>query len=225
MLTTLLVGCADKAEILCENRVAMSHQAGYDKAVSDIQLENLRNLRGDQLACQVYENLPIQLQNLAGLDCSQKWPEDIENISPSMSLMPALTLVFVIFLMFGFWYFVVPGLGDFVGQAQAAMSLKISPIRKQILVKVNEEEAALRAQLQPLRIQIRALQDDAKVAAEKATAAKEGEALARESLDELLEEIEGLREDLKHRISLSKKAESTADLTNLLGQIGKKPSK
>lgn len=56
-----LVGCADKSEILCENRVEASYQAGYDKAVSEIQLENLRLIRGDHLACQVYAKLPARL--------------------------------------------------------------------------------------------------------------------------------------------------------------------
>lgn len=140
-----------------------------------------------------------------------------------MRLMPALLLLLVVFIIFGFWYFVVPGFGRFAGQAQAAMALKISPIRKQILAKVNEEEAALRGELEPLKAQIRALQGDAKTALEKAAEAKSSEERARKARDELLEKFDDLRE-LERRISLAKKAESTADLTNLLGQIGKKPS-
>lgn len=223
--SVLLVGCADKAEVQCETRIAASHQEGYNKAVTDLQLENLQNLRGDQLACRLYSKLPLPLENLAGLDCSVQWPDGLENVSAAMRIAPASVLALIVFLGFGFFYFVVPGLGGFAGQAVAAMALQIQPLRKQILGKVNQEEAELRGQLEPLREKIRALHDDAKVAAEKAAQAKKAEVLAQETLHALHEQEDALRDQLEHRINLAKKAESTSDLTNLLGQIGKKPSK
>jgi outer membrane murein-binding lipoprotein Lpp len=223
--TLLLVGCADKAEIQCEKRIEAGQQEGYNKAVADLQLENLRNLRGDQLACRLYSKLPLPLENLAGLDCSVQWPGGLENVSAAMRIAPAAILALIVFLGFGFFYFIVPGLGGFAGQALAAMALKIQPVRKQILGKVNQEEVDLRGQLEPLRAKIRALQDDAKVAAEKAAEAKESELLAYEALDALYEQADALRDELEKRIVMSKQAASTADLTNLLGQIGKKPSK
>ena len=221
----LLVGCADKAEIQCEARIKAGQQEGYNKALADIKLENLRNLRGDQLACRIYSKLPNQLQSLAGLDCSVQWPYGLENISASMRFMPAAILLMVIFCIFGLWYFVVPGLGGFAGQAVGAIALKVSPLRKQILSKVTQEEADLREKLEPLREKIRVLHDGAKVAAERAAEAKESELLAHEELDAIYQQTDALRAELEHRISLVKKAQSTSDLTNLLGQIGKKPSK
>lgn len=223
--TLLLVGCADKAEIQCEARIEAGQQEGYNKAVADIQLENFRNLRGDQLACRLYSKLPSQLENLAGLDCTTQWPNGLENISASMRFMPAAILLMVIFCIFGLWYVVAPGFGQFAGQAQAAMALKISPIRNQILSKVNQEEADLRGQLEPLREKIRYLHNEARVAGQKADEAKKSEVLAHEELDAIYQQTDALRAELEHRISLAKKAQSTSDLTNLLGQIGKKPSK
>jgi len=223
--TLLLVGCADKAQIQCEKLIEAGQQEGYNRAVADIQLENLRNLRGDQLACRLYSKLPNQLENLAGLDCSVQWPDGLENISASMRFMPAAILLMVIFCIFGLWYFVVPGLGGFAGQAVGAIALKVSPLRKQILSKVNQEEVDLRGQLEPLREKIRSLHNEARVAGQKADEAKKSEVVANEELEAIFQQTDALRAELEHRISLAKKAQSTSDLTNLLGQIGKKPSK
>lgn len=227
--SVLLVGCADKAQVQCETRLEQASEEafrkGHNAAVQKFDLENLRDIAGDRLACRVFENFPSAIQNMAGLDCSRTWPAEIENVAAAFRLGPAVILAIIIFLGFGFFYFIVPGLGGFAGQAMAAMALKIQPLRSRILGQVNEEEAELRGQLEPLREKIRALHDDAKVSAEKAAQAKKAEVLAQETLDALHEQEDALRDELEHRINLAKKAESTSDLTNLLGQIGKKPSK
>lgn len=226
MASLMLAGCADEAEVECETRVEqaseLAFKQGHNAAVRNFDLENLPGLAGDRYACKALEIFPQAIQNMAGLDCHRTWPPYIENVSPAFRPGPALIFGLIILLGFGVFYLIAPGFGRFAGEAAAAMTLKTQPLRRVILSQVTEEEAKLRLQLQPLREQIRGLQAEAKTAlAEKQAAEQEAE-VAQEALNDLREETNALRDELEHRVSLAKKAESTADLAQLLGQIGKK---
>lgn len=220
-----LVGCADKEQILCDSRIEEASKAGYREAVEAIQLQNLQDIRGDQLACRAYEKLPAQLQNLAGLDCSQKWPSNIENLSASIPLAPSLILFLLLLLAFGFWYFVFPSFGQFAGSAGAAFALKIDPLKARILAEIHAEKTNLKSQLKPLHQEINELRASSKTAEAEAADAKNRAAVAKEELDDLHDQADALRVEIERRLALSKKAASTADLADLLGSIGKKPSK
>lgn len=225
LIVAALAGCADK-EVNCDGMLKNASEAGYKQAISDIKLENIQYLRGEQLACRVYAPLPAQLQNLAGLDCSAKWPDGLENASAKMQFLPALVLFLTSVCIYGVWIILLPAIGTLLGNFRGAVALKIEPLRQRIIEQALAEATARSEAIAELDAISQSDLDALKAQIQREKSALiEAEDRARQARDQaqaLEHENAAFRQRLESQMTLAKKAESTTDLANLLGQIGRK---
>lgn len=219
IMAIVLSACSSK--IQCPDAEA-ADKAGYDRAISEINIENAKYLRGEMLACKVFQFTPHAVQNILSLDCTRPWETypNIDVVSAKMPVMPVVFAILWTIIVVMLISLLIQPLGHISGQWNAAIRDRYGSLRSKKIAEAEAEAKHINeTRITPLKRQEQSLLS----AIEKAKEAlRISQNLASEA-EEKAAELENEMKTLERQVALGKTAESTNELADILANLGRNP--
>lgn len=231
-LSILLAACSPSKQPDVEKIKTKAFQEGYSQALDEINLENLQNLKGHMIACKALSPLPTAAQGLAGLDCTMPFDkyQDINNIAANIPyrtifavLIMAISLVILLVTSALTLRMLIEALGGISGQFNASLIARSAKWREAETIKIKIEAEELRnQQIAPLYEEVEQLKTTKESIQNEIRFLENEHQKTDAELDKVQSKLDELKKHLEKQLALSKAADSTENIANILSSLGKK---